>query len=202
MKGMTMMTPCITRTRITRTRLLAGLLGGLFAFGPMLAAQADSSAASQSGASGPASGSASRKSDSAQGAARGQGASQQRSATPQQTLPPGVTGLLVLLPVGQATDPNMANGCWVRFYENKNFRGDMLTLVGPIDMANMDAPGPAWQDWDSAVVGPKAQVTTFDNEGFRERTATLSAGAHISDLGDTKLGWFEEVKSARVRCTG
>ena len=116
------------------------------------------------------------------------------------TLP--VTAVLVLLPAAQGADPNLGNGCWVRFYDNQNFRGESLTLVGPVDMANMDAPGDAWQDWDSAIVGPKARVTTYDNENFNDRTATLSPGARIPDLRDRKLGWFEEVKSARVSCSG
>mgnify|MGYP003580149550 FL=1 len=49
-------------------------------------------------------------------------------------------------------------------------------------------------------MGPKATVRTFDNENFRDRTAMLRPGQNIADLGDQKLGWFEEVQSARVSC--
>ncbi|HYD76495.1 beta/gamma crystallin domain-containing protein [Ramlibacter sp.] len=107
--------------------------------------------------------------------------------------------VLVLLPAEQAQGQRLADGCWVRFFDDKGFKGDTLTLAGPVDLPRMEL-GDAWRDWDSAVVGPKATVRTFDNENFRDRTAVLDAGQSIPDLGDRKLGWFEEVKSARVSC--
>lgn len=117
----------------------------------------------------------------------------------QQRAQPPVTSLLVLVPVQMAGD-NLANGCWVRFHDGTNFQGATLTLAGPVDMPKMDVPGPAWRDWDSVVVGPKATVTTFDNENFNDRTARLAAGQRIADLRASKLGWFDEVHSARVTC--
>ena len=115
----------------------------------------------------------------------------------QQQKPPAA--VLLLEPVNMAGD-NLANGCWVRFYDGTDYRGASLTLAGPVDMPKMDVPGSAWKDWDSAVVGPKATVVTFDNENFRDRTARLAPGLHARDLRDSKLGWFEEVHSARVLC--
>lgn len=112
----------------------------------------------------------------------------------------GAASLVVLMPMAQAGDTQLGNGCWVRFYDGKNFRGTNLTLVGPVDMPNTDVPGGVWREWDSAIVGPKATVVTFDNENYRDRTARLAAGQRITDLGDKKLGWFEEIKSARVSC--
>lgn len=108
--------------------------------------------------------------------------------------------VLVLLPPAMARDTRFADGCWVRFFDDKQFRGDALTLAGPVDMPKMELPGGLWRDWDSAVVGPRARVTTYDNENFRDRTAELAANQSYPDLRDHKLGWFEEVKSARVSC--
>lgn len=110
--------------------------------------------------------------------------------------------VLVLLPVQLASDEKLANGCWVRFYDGQNFRGSSLTLAGPVEMPQMHPAGNVWRDWESAVVGPKARVTTFDDENFRQRTASLTPGQRIADLRDQKLGWFDEVHSARVACTG
>lgn len=45
-----------------------------------------------------------------------------------------------------------------------------------------------------------ASVTTRDNENFSDRGACL--GARIHDLRHRRPGGFEEVKSARVACTG
>ena len=127
------------------------------------------------------------------------GASKQAatSTTPKQQTP--ATAVLLLVPVNMAGD-NLANGCWVRFYDGADYRGASLTLAGPVDMPKMDVPGAAWKDWDSAVVGPKATVVTYDNENFRDRTATLHAGQSVADLHDNKLGWMEDVKSAKVSC--
>lgn len=112
---------------------------------------------------------------------------------------PTPAAVLVLLPSAQAQSNRLADGCWVRFFDDKDFKGDTLTLAGPVDLPKMEL-GNVWRDWDSAVVGPKATVRTYDNENFTDRTATLRAGQSIPDLRDQKLGWFEEVKSARVAC--
>ena len=107
--------------------------------------------------------------------------------------------VVVLLPSAMAGS-GLANGCWVRFFDDKQYGGDTLTLAGPVDMPRMEVPGGLWRDWDSAVVGPRARVTTYDNENFHDRTAVLAGGVSYPDLRDKKLGWFEEVKSARVAC--
>lgn len=122
------------------------------------------------------------------------------SSAPAGARTGGNPSVLVLVPSAMASDTRFANGCWVRFFDDKQFRGDALTLAGPVDMPKMEVPGALWRDWDSAVVGPRARVTTYDNENFRDRTAELAANQSYPDLRDRKLGWFEEVKSARVAC--
>lgn len=128
------------------------------------------------------------------------GTNQQAATSTTQKQKTPATAVLLLVPVNMAGD-NLANGCWVRFYDGTNYRGASLTLAGPVDMPKMDVPGAAWRDWDSAVVGPKATVVTYDNENYRDRTARLGPGLHAPDLRDSKLGWFEEVHSARVLCS-
>ncbi|WP_169517090.1 beta/gamma crystallin domain-containing protein [Azohydromonas australica] len=115
---------------------------------------------------------------------------------------PRLDGILVLMPAAQGNSDGLGNGCWVRFYDGKNFRGQMLTLVGPVDLPRMDVAKPAWREWDSAIVGPKAKVATYDKENYRDRTATLSAGQRIPSLDDAQLGWFEDIESVRVSCSG
>lgn len=131
----------------------------------------------------------------------GAGAAQATGKSAQNAAGTGSNAsVLVLLPSRMASDTRFADGCWVRFFDDKQFRGDALTLAGPVDMPKMEVPGGVWRDWDSAVVGPRARVTTYDNENFRDRTAVLAANQSVPDLRDQKLGWFEEVKSARVSC--
>ena len=54
----------------------------------------------------------------------------------------------------------------------------------------------------AGAVPATASVTTRDHENFNGRGACLSRGARIPDLRHRRLGGFEEVKSARVACTG
>lgn len=125
------------------------------------------------------------------------------ASAPSKSGKPGGTvqteTFLVLMPVVTVND-QMGNGCWVRFYDDPNYKGNNLTLVGPVDMPRMTVPGAVWHNWDSAIVGPKARVTVYDNTDFHQKDATLSAGQHVPDLKKRELGWFEEVKSARVSC--
>lgn len=113
---------------------------------------------------------------------------------------PLVGPAVVLLPRPMATDEQLGGACWVRFYDHRNYRGESLTLVGPIDMPRMAVPGGLWRDWDSAVVGAKATVSAFDKENYREKSAQLRPGRHIPDLNDKELGWFDDIRSARVLC--
>lgn len=160
--------------------------------------QAAMVAAYQPGASTQAMGAASGSSDPSAASKGAQGDPQvSRSATSPEPAPAAV---LVLLPSAQAQSTRLADGCWVRFFDDEQFKGATLTLAGPVDIPKMEL-GNVWRDWESAIVGPKATVRTFDNENYNDRTAMLSAGQSIPDLRDKKLGWFEEVKSARVSCT-
>lgn len=151
-------------------------------------------AAHQPGGAAQAMGS-SANSTAAPGSGAGQKASGQGAAAAG-----GPSAVLVLLPSAQAQGTRLADGCWVRFFDDKNYSGAMLTLAGPVDLPRMEL-GNAWRDWDSAIVGPKAIVRTYDNENYRDRTALLDSGQSIPDLRERKLGWFDEVKSARVFCS-
>lgn len=105
---------------------------------------------------------------------------------------------VVLLPGTPANA--LGDGCWVRFYDGTDFSGASLTLVGPGQMPDMTAAAPHWREWDSAIVGPRARVSVFDEPQFRERAADLQPGAAVADLREERLGWSDEVRSARLTC--
>jgi len=125
-------------------------------------------------------------------------ASEAASAAPAQA--DSASLMLVLLPVVAVTAPNYAKGCWVRFYDGDNYRGNNVTLSGPVDVPDADKLQQVWHDWDSAVVGPKARVVVYDNDNFHDRSATFNPGQHLPNLGDNKLGLFRQVNSVRVNC--
>jgi hypothetical protein len=109
----------------------------------------------------------------------------------------------LLIPVELSTrSQQFSNGCWVQLYSGDNFEGRAMTVVGPANIADVRSPyGTGLNNWESAVVGPNATVTTYDDQDFRARTATLRAGQRYAELDDSKLGLFEDIESMRVTCS-
>lgn len=107
---------------------------------------------------------------------------------------------VIVVPHDHPHDDKLANGCWVRFYDDKSYRGRSLTLAGPVEMPKIHVPGGLWVKWSSAIVGSGATVTTYDFEQFKNATAVLRPGQRIPDLRDRKLGLFEDIHSLRIAC--
>jgi hypothetical protein len=128
--------------------------------------------------------------------------SQSKQAQRDGEAPQGAP-LIVLVPVAVASSDSLGDGCWARLYDGANFRGNQLSLVGPVDMPNMrTAFGTDWGgEFDSIQVGPKASVTVYDNENHREKAATFKAGQRVPDLSD-KVGLFEDIRSLKIACAG
>lgn len=137
--------------------------------------------------------------DSADGKAQDQKQAQKVDAA-RPTLGP----VLVLVPMVFAIDDKLANGCWARLYDRQNFAGNVSVLVGPIDIPTVRPATVTGlelgRNYDSIVVGPNATLTVWDNENYRQKTATFKAGQRVEDL-DTKMGFFEDIKSLKVTCT-
>lgn len=111
--------------------------------------------------------------------------------------------VLMLVPVDVAAkDSTTKSGCWVRIYDGENYMGDSLTLAGPVSLADMSGPfGLNWDDRVNSVqVGPKASMTVYDNEGYRDQVAWFKSGQNVPDIS-RKLGFFDEFASVRVTCT-
>lgn len=95
----------------------------------------------------------------------------------------------------------MKKGCWARFYDGKDFSEDSLTLMGPVDMADMTGPfGIDWKGKISSVeTGPKARVLVYDNENFKDLVSTFKPGQKSADVSK-KMGFFDEFSSVKVTC--
>lgn len=100
----------------------------------------------------------------------------------------------------QQVTRRLGDGCWVRFYEDAGFRGRSITLVGPVDLSRLNVGGLTWGDWDSAVVGPQATVTTFSKEGFKDPSVTLGPGQRTPDLEKWHGAPRDRVRSANLDC--
>lgn len=90
--------------------------------------------------------------------------------------------VLALLALGLGkTALAQENGCWVDFWEFPNYLGAQLRIEGPIQLGTLrDVKGESWdQRFDSLQVGPKAQVTLYENINFK---LTLTEIAKYPDL--------------------
>lgn len=92
-------------------------------------------------------------------------------------------------------------GCWVKFFDKKNFQGDSLFLSGPINLPRLI--GPFGYDWENKVrsvkVGPKANLTIFDNHNYRDEDKFLDAGANVANLSK-EMGFFDNFRSMVLNC--
>jgi hypothetical protein len=125
-----------------------------------------------------------------------------QSAASGTSAPQGAPAI-VLVPVVVAAAPDFGDGCWARLYDGQDFRGNLLTVVGPTDMPNMrTAFGTDWSgSFDSVQVGSKATVTVYDNENYAQKVATYKPSQSIADL-DEKRGFFEDIRSLKIACAG
>jgi Beta/Gamma crystallin len=103
-----------------------------------------------------------------------------------------------------AADDKLANGCWARLYDKENFSGNILVLVGPVDIPTA-RPSSATglelgRNYDSVAVGQNATLTVWDNENYRDKTAVFKSGQRVANL-DNKMGYFEEIKSLKITCS-
>jgi len=112
----------------------------------------------------------------------------------------GRVPLLVMVPVEFKVDPQ-AKGCWVEMYSKDNFQGDILKLVGPLDMADMQ--GPFGHDWENEIeslkTGPRATIRIYDNENFKEHSEWVGPGKEVENL-DGRMELFDSFRSMKVDC--
>jgi hypothetical protein len=108
---------------------------------------------------------------------------------------------ILLVPV-QITDPALASGCWVQFYSQRNFQGDMATLVGPAEVQSLDkgAARELKREIDSLSVGPKATLEVYEHAMFKDRVVSFPANARVGGL-ITRLGFGGRIEALRLRCS-
>jgi hypothetical protein len=108
---------------------------------------------------------------------------------------------IVLVPYS-AENPNLADGCWTRLFDGTDLKGkDMLTIAGPMDLQSLKTPsGINWSKRaESLVVGPKAKVTVFENEMFKNKQLTFQANQKVPSLRK-ELGFMNSIDSIKVSC--
>ncbi len=124
-----------------------------------------------------------------------QGSASKAPAADNQPAP-----VVMLVPI-EVSDPAMKAGCWAQLYDERNFKGDMLTLVGPmqIDSTDKAAGRQLRRKIDSLVTGPKAIVQVYEQKMFKNKTINFAPNSKEPGL-IKKLGFTGSIESLKIDC--
>ena len=107
---------------------------------------------------------------------------------------------VVVLPTSGAVE-QMRAGCWASFYDERNFNGDSLTLIGPVDLQSLDR-GSADQlkrDIKSVVTGPRATLVLYEKQFLSARSVGFQPDSREGGLAE-KLGFGGRIESMKLTC--
>jgi hypothetical protein len=110
------------------------------------------------------------------------------------------TAVLVLPTSGAAEQ--MRAGCWASFYEGRNFNGDSLTLIGPVELQTLDR-GSATQlkrDIKSVVTGPRATLVLYQKQMLSARSVGFQPNTREAGLVEA-LGFGGRIESMKMTCS-
>ena len=108
--------------------------------------------------------------------------------------------VVMLVPV-EVSSKALEGGCWAQFYDERNFKGDMLTLVGPAELGSVNkGSGRQFKrNIDSLVLGPKATLTIFEHQMFKDKSVKFPANSKEAGL-IKKLGFGGRIESIQLQC--
>ncbi len=109
--------------------------------------------------------------------------------------------VIVQVPV-QVTTPGLESGCWAQFYTDRDFKGDVATLDGPVQLDSEDkfTARQLKRHIDSLVTGPKATLRVYEHAMFKDRTMAFGPNSREAGL-ITKLGIGGEIQSLQLDCS-
>ena len=108
---------------------------------------------------------------------------------------------VVLLP-GTGSAEQLQSGCWATFFDERNFNGSSLTMIGPVELKTLDR-GSAQQlrrDIRSVVTGPRATLTLYEKQFLSARWVGFQPATREAGLME-KLGFGGRVESMQLRCS-
>jgi hypothetical protein len=108
--------------------------------------------------------------------------------------------VIMMVPV-EVSAPAMQNGCWAQLYDERNFKGDMLTIVGPTQLVSTDnaAGRQLKRNLDSLVTGPRATLTVYEHSLFKDKAVTFAPNSKEPGL-IKKLGFAGRIESLKLDC--
>ncbi|MGH6648407.1 hypothetical protein [Aquabacterium sp.] len=108
--------------------------------------------------------------------------------------------IVVMVPL-EISSQALASGCWVQFYDDQDYKGTMLTLLGPAEFYSWDkTSGRQFKNSiDSLVLGPKAHLQVFEHRMFKDRTVQFSPNSREASVVK-KLGFGGRIESMKLIC--
>ena len=108
--------------------------------------------------------------------------------------------VVVQVPV-QLTSTALESGCWVQFNDERNFKGEMTTLVGPVALESDDQlTGRKLKSHiDSLVTGSKTTLRVYEHAMFKDRSVAFGPNSREGGLL-TRLGFGGEIQSIQIDC--
>jgi hypothetical protein len=110
--------------------------------------------------------------------------------------------VIMMVPV-EISAPALKNGCWAQLYDERNFKGDVFTVVGPMQLVSTDnsAGRQLKRNIDSLVVGPRATLTVYERSMFKDKAVTFGPNSKEPGL-IKKLGFTGRIESLKLDCAG
>jgi hypothetical protein len=108
--------------------------------------------------------------------------------------------VIMMVPV-EISAPALKNGCWAQLYDERNFKGDVFTVVGPMQLVSTDnsAGRQLKKNIDSLVIGPRATLTVFEHSMFKDKSVTFGPNSKEAGL-IKKLGFTGRIESLKLDC--
>ncbi len=108
--------------------------------------------------------------------------------------------VIMLIPI-QVSNDALRSGCWVQIYDEREFNGDMVTLVGPLEFESFDKGSGRQlkQGIDSLVTGSKATLRVYEHQMFKDRTIEIGPDTREGSLL-RRLGAGGSIQSLTLEC--
>jgi hypothetical protein len=108
--------------------------------------------------------------------------------------------VVVQVPI-QITSPALESGCWAQFYEERGFKGEMATLVGPVALESEDhlTGRQVKRHIDSLVTGPKTTLRVYEHAMFKDRSVVFGPNSREAGLL-TRMGFGGDIQSIQLEC--
>ena len=129
------------------------------------------------------------------------GGSGQRSSSGYGAGSGDVDTAVVILPTTGASE-QMRAGCWASFYDERNFSGDSLTLIGPVELQTLDRSSASQlkRDIKSVVTGPRATLVVYQKQLLSARSVGFQPNTREAGLVET-LGFGGRIESMKMTCS-